>query len=70
MLDGEILNPIRAPVPLCLAFSSNLPSVMVGQWGVGWGMGGRVGGDIISPWAEMVVMGTFCRWGIWKEAAL
>ena len=37
MLDGEILNPIRAPVPLCLAFSSNLPSVMVGHWGVGGG---------------------------------
>ena len=37
MLDGDILNPIRAPVPLCLAFSSNLPSVMVGQWGVGVG---------------------------------
>ena len=43
MLDGEILNPIRAPVPLCLAFSSNLPSVMVGHWGVGVG-GGWEGG--------------------------
>lgn len=42
MLDGEILNSIRAPIPLCLAFSSNLPSVMVGQWWVVVvGVGGR-----------------------------